>query len=285
MNNTFKNYVTNIVDQTDSSPEIKADLFEELMTHLEESYEVLVNEGFTQKEAEKEVLRSFGDEDEIGNDIRKAMYPYQKELLGVLAVTSLIYSFLIYLFQLFNEGDAHIWWLIISVSISSVLLFLMLKRNRIEKKRWRNTLLVIYLVIYFFGGLGLALGLNHKLAIIFVIYCILIVLLALILIYLNVIFHWEMSKLKKGFHLFNMSTGLLIIGANLFVIWAILLFSDGLTGRAFLLFLPIFSWLLAYIIQILFVRQGLIKSAVIFALIPALLVGSIVIFRVMMFSL
>lgn len=272
MNKTFKKYVSTIVNEVDCSTEIKSDLSEELMSHLEESYEALINDGYSKEKAEKEALRTFGRAEKIGNEICQAMYPYQRELLFTLSVSSFIYSFLVYLIQLFNEGDAHIIWLIMSVGMSSFLLLFIFHIIKTDGKRWLNTTLVIHSIIYFYG-LGLALGTEHFLTAMLSIYSILIMVLALIIIYLNVIFHWEMSRLKKGFHIFNMSTGLIIIGVNLYIIWVFLIFSEP-TIKSLLLLIPIVFWILSYIMQILFINKGAVKLGTAIALIPALLVIS-----------
>src|SRR5699024_7839731 len=197
MNEAFRKYVTDIVNETGSSSETKADLFEELMTHLEESYETFINDGFNKKEAEKQAIQEFGDVKVTGNDLRQAMFPYQRELLFTLAISSIVYSFLVYLVQLFVEGDAHIWWLIPSIVISSVLLFFVFQVLREDGKKRLNTALVFHIIIYFLG-LGLAVGLDSFLVSMLAIFCALIILLALLLVYLNVAFHREMQKIEKG---------------------------------------------------------------------------------------
>lgn len=272
MNKTFKEYVSTIVNEVDCSTEIKSDISEELMSHLEESYEALINEGYSKEVAEKKALRAFGHAEKIGNEICQAMYPYQRELLFTLAVSSFIYSFLVYLIQLFHEGDAHIIWLIMSVGMSSVLLLFVFHIIKTEGKRQLNTALVIHTIIYFFG-LGLALGTDHFLTAMLSIYSILIMVLALIIIYLNVIFHWEMSRLKKGFHIFNMSTGLIIIAVNLFFVWMSLIFSH-ITIRSLLLLIPTGLWILSYVMQILFINRGSVKLGTAVALIPTVIVIS-----------
>lgn len=282
MNDTFKRYVTDIVNQIDGSVETKEDLFEELMSHLEESYQSFIKDGYDKDEAEKKVLRAFGDTMEIGHELQQAMYPYQQKLLFTLSITSIIYSFLIYLIQLFNEGDAYILWLIMSVGINVLLLLFVFNVIRANGKRQVNTVLVIHIVIYFFG-LGLALGLNHFLVSMLSIYSLLIMVLAITLIYLNVIFHWEMSKLKKGFHIFNISTGLFIIVANLFAVWVFLVFSEGFTPRFLLLFIPFILWVISYIVQMAFIHKGLVKAGIAVACVPALLVGGIVLLEMFIF--
>lgn len=282
MNETFKKYVTDIVNETGSSPETKADLFEELTAHLEDSYEAFIKDGFNENEAEKQAIQNFGDVKEIGNDLRQAMFPYQRELLFTLAISSIIYSFLVYLVQLFIEGDAHIWWLIPSIFISSVLLFFVFQVLREDGRKWLNTALVFHIIIYFLG-LGLAVGLDSFLVSMLAIFCVLIILLALTLVYLNVTFHREMHKLEKGFHFFNMSLGLIIIAVNLFFIWAFLLFSEGLTVKSAFLLTPIVLWVLSYIIQIRFLNKGWIKASFGVAAIPALLVGGIILFQISVF--
>lgn len=281
MNKAFEKYITATVNKIDCSNDIKSDLSEELMNHLEESYETLINDGYSKEVAEKEALRRFGSAEKIGNEISQAMYPYQKELLMTLAISSFIYSFIVYLIQLFNEGDAHIFWLIISVSMSTVLLLFIFHIIKQDGKRLLNTALVIHTIIYLFG-LGLALGTEHFLTAMLAVYSILIMLLSITLIYLNVIFHWEMSTLKKGFHIFNMSVGLLIIGVNLYFIGLFLIFSE-VTLKAFLLFLPTVLWILTYIVQIAFVNRKSVKLGIVIAFIPLLLVASVFLFIIWTF--
>src|SRR5690625_1098812 len=122
MSHSFDDFVTNIVNQIDGTEEEKADIYEELFIHLQLTCEQYKEQGFNETEAEQQAMNTFGNATSIGNQMQKAMFPLRKIMLFGLSITSLSYSFIVYIAQLISEGDAYIFWLIFSVISSSILL-------------------------------------------------------------------------------------------------------------------------------------------------------------------
>ena len=152
MKSAFQRFVEKIVHQTEAPPDEKEDLYEELLIHLELSYEQLIKDGFSEKEAELKALENFGDVNNIGNQIQQALFPYRKTMMLTLAFASLLFSFISYSSQLFVEGDAYITWLVLSVVVSTFLLIFSLQPLPILNRRiWVNSLLLLHLFIYLFG--------------------------------------------------------------------------------------------------------------------------------------
>lgn len=112
MKSKLEQYVENIVCYTEGSKQEKEDLFEELLIHLELSRDnIMKEEGIGQEEAEEWAMKLFGKEGEIGSGIQQALFPYRKELMLTLAISSILATITIYLMNLFIEGDAVIGWL------------------------------------------------------------------------------------------------------------------------------------------------------------------------------
>ncbi|MBS4209924.1 permease prefix domain 1-containing protein [Bacillus sp. FJAT-50079] len=281
MNATFRRFVEKIVQQTDASPDEKEDLYEELLIHLELSYEQQLKEGYSEQEAESRALKFFGDEENIGSQIQQAMFPYRKEMILILAFASILFSVSVYVSQLVVDGNAVIAWLLISMSVSTSLLFFSLRPIPFLNRRlWLNSLLLIHLFTYLFG-VGFASSVDALISAPLTILAWGILLLTLVLIYRTTILDYQSYKQKykkqiQIFHALNITWGIIIICATLFFIWALLAFSGGMTSSNFLIFVPLFIWMVAYIAQILFLSKEMKKSAYVVAIIPFILVVTIV---------
>lgn len=277
MNDKMKQVVIDVVEEVADSPEEKDELYERLSITLEQLYVAFINEGYEEIEAESKAIKLLKQDIYDEEMIKQTNEPIQTQILLTLALASILYSFSIYLVQLFIEGDAHIGWLLLSVSINVLLLLSIYRKVNVSRQWLINSLLIIHLLIYF-SGLGLALSIDHFIATMFMIYDVLIMLLALVLIYIHVIFNHKITRLKKGFHFYNITIGLVIIGLNLFVFLLFALFS-GYMGRNFLVLIPTLTWALLYMLQMKLIDKGWVKLASIIAIIPFLLTGGFIIFN------
>lgn len=282
MNATFQRFVDKIVQQTDAPLEEKEDLYEELLIHLELSYTQQLKEGYSEQEAERRALASFGKEEKIGSQIQQAMFPYRKQMLLALVYASLLFSFSVYISQLVVEGDALITWLLLSVSASvSLLIFSLQPLPFLNRRVWVNTLLLIHLFTYLLG-VGFATSVDAAISGPLTILAWGILVLTIVLVYRTTIFDYQSrkQKLKKQvriLHALNITWGIFIISATLFFLWAFLAFSTGEFSPRFLLFLlPLLIWIMAYIAQLSLLSKERKKSAYMVAAMPFIVVLALV---------
>lgn len=275
MNPSFHRFVDKIVKQTAGNQTEKDDLYEELMIHLEMSREQFIKEGFNEKQAEWKAMEHFGDAGEVGGQIRQAMFPFRKEMILALASVSIVLSFGVYMAWLLLENDAVIGWLFISVIISSCLFYAAIKpSSSLNRRLWLNTVLVIHILLYIYGAL-LASGIDNPISIALTFVSWLIILFGIILLYLTTLNNYQPSKytLDKQFkvlHILNLTTGIIIVCATLFYLWGILVFSNEITLRMLIVFIPLLIWLIAYILQMNFLSKNK-KIAYMIAIIPMII--------------
>lgn len=269
MSTKFQKFTERIINQIDANYEEKADLQEELTIHLELSCADFMKSGYNKKEAEEKAMKSFGNANDVGNDIQQAMFPFRKAMLLTLAIASFLYSFTVYLAQLFVNGDAHSIWLVLSVIISSfILLFALQVLPSLDRKSWLNGALIFHIGIYLIG-VGLALEPFMMILVG------LIIMLAITLIYRTAMYTYQsdnkqITKQMKGLHFLNISAGIAVISMTLFFLWGIYAFG-GPDVFPFLIIVPAFIWLIAYYAQMHWLSKNKKKIAYALAVIPAIL--------------
>lgn len=244
----FDPYVERIVQETDTTKEEKEDLREELLIHLELSYAAKRKEGYSEEDAKRIVVEDFGISGVIGDQIQEAMFPYRKMMMLTLSITSILFSISVYLGHLFVYKDAYMIWLLLSIMISTSLLVLTIQPIEfLNRRSWRNSLLLLHLFVYLYGML-MATSLEGEIAIVVTIVSWFIILFSLALIYRTTIFDVQIDKYTKIFHALNLTVGVFIIALTLFFVWAALAFSVFEWNLMMLLiFLPFTIWLIAYV--------------------------------------
>jgi len=281
MNHSFDEFVTNIVNQIDGTEKEKADVYEELYIHIQLSSEQYVHAGYNLKEAEQLAMNSFWSAYTIGNQMQEAMFPMRKVMLLFLSISSISYSFIVYILHLITEGDAFIAWLIISVITSStLLLFAVQTFSTFNRKSLLNTTLIIHTFIYFYGS-SLASSIHFSIFLSIVAWGIIII--SILLIYRTTITDYQFSNIEnnnivKLLHFLNITIGIFIIGITLFFLWGLLAFSEIFELKMLVILIPVSIWIIAYFIQIKLLNNHKIKSASFIAAIPFILVISFGIF-------
>lgn len=257
MKSKLEQYVENIVRHTECSKKEKEDLFEELLIHLELSRDRFIEEGLSTEEAEKKAMELFGAEGEIGSQLQQAIFPYRKELMLTLALSSILFTISNYSVSLFVEGDAYIGWLIVSMFLSSMLLFLPLNQHfHLNKKLWLNALLVVHILGQLYGWL-IADQLQHGSSTGLVIWVWLNIALAIGLVYRTTIYDFSADeKHMKILHGMNITSGILIIGASLFFIVGGLIMIGTLHPMMLLFASPIVIWIVLYTVQLAVVKKS-----------------------------
>lgn len=261
MKSKLEQYVENIVRYTEGSKQEKEDLFEELLIHLELSRDnIMKEEGIEQEEAEEKAMKLFGKEGEIGSGIQQALFPYRKELMLTLAISSILATITIYLLNLFIDGDAVIGWLLFSMTTGGLLLFLPLnQRFHINRKLWLNSLLVVHILTLLYGVLivsyldyatvGLAIWLWLNIAI------------SLALVYRTTIYDFSPDeKSMKLLHGINILLGAVITFLSLFFMFGGLVMI-GIHPAVLIFLLPILFWIGSYFVQVKVAKRN-IKTAI-----------------------
>lgn len=285
MNLRFHHFVDRIVRQTDGNQAEKDDLYEELMTHLEISSQQFIKNGLTEKQAERKAVEHFGGADEVGSQIQQAMFPFRKEMLLVLSLTSVFFSFSTYIAQLFLESNAHIIWLIISITISSLIFICAVYRaGSFNHRFWLNMFLVIHIFVYAYGVM-IAADIEGHLSILLALLSWFIIFIGIALLYWIMINDYQANRKSqyKSFirlHILNITTGIILVITTLFALWG-LLFSSEWSPSMLKIFIPLFIWLIAYILQISLLAKHK-KIAYVIAIIPILILAGTIVLLVIL---
>ncbi|WP_301109545.1 permease prefix domain 1-containing protein [Sporosarcina sp.] len=277
MNEVFERFVSGIVRQTDSNQDERNDLCEELLSHLECSYEDLHSQGYSKEEAVKMAMMNFGDDQEVGKQLQQAMYPYRREMMLVLSVASLVFAFSVYTLQLFTRGDAHMIWLLLAVVVSTSILTITLHPvQSMNRRLWMNGLLLSHIAVFVAGSL-LAGNLDMRYSVGLSIFSYAIVLLAIILVYRTTIYDYPSSKQPlqkhaKWIHYINITIGIVLTYITLFFAWGIMLFAGDMNPAFLVILIPLIVWGIFYMVQLKLLALKLKAPAYAIAIIEILLV-------------
>lgn len=277
MKSQLERYVENIVRHTECSKKEKEDLYEEILIHLQISRDCLIEkEDLTPEKAEERAMQLFGQEGEIGSQIQQALFPYRKELMLTLAISSIISTISIYASSLLVIGDAHIGWLCYSMSLSSLLLFLPLNQHfHINRKLWINSLLLFHTLGQLYGWLIVG-ELDHSANVGLTIWVWLNIALSIGLVYWITIYDYGSNeKHMKLLHGLNIVSGIIIIGISLFLIVGGLIMIGEFHFMMVVFASPIAIWAALYVVQLKLVKRNK-NSAFVLGFIP--IVACILIF-------
>ena len=259
MKSKLERYVENIVRHTESSKEEKEDLYEELLIHLQISRDYLMEEeGLTPEEAEEKAMQLFGQEGEIGTQIQQALFPYRKELMLTLLISSILFTISIYLMSLFVEGNAYIGWLCISMSLSTMLLLLPLNQQfHINKKLWLNALLILHTLGQLYGWL-ITSQLDQSTTVVgLTIWVWLNIALSIGLVYRTTIYDYSSNeKHMKILHGINITSGIIISGISLFLIVGGLIMIGEFHFMMVAFASPIAVWIGLYVAQLKLAKKN-----------------------------
>ena len=259
MKSKLEQYVENIVRHTESSKKEKEDLYEELLSHLQSSRDFLMEEeGLTPDNAEEKAMQLFGQEGEIGSQIQQALFPYRKELMLTLAISSVIFTISTYVLSLFVRGDAYIGWLCISMSLSSMLLFLPLNQHfHINRKLWINGLLIVHTLVQLYGWLIVS-QLDHSTIVGLTILVWLNIALTIGLIYWITIYDYGTNeKHMKLLHGLNIASGIVIIGISLVLIVGGLIMIGKFHFMMAVFASPVAVWAVLYVVQLKLAKRNM----------------------------
>lgn len=283
MKSEFERYIEKILQQTECTPEERADIAEELQIHLLLSKEELMNEGLQEKEAERAAMRRFGPEKDIGCQLQQSIFPYRKELMLTLSLSGFAFSIAGYVLALMVEGDAHIGWLAASM-LANLLLFLIALNQvaRFNSRRWMNGLLIAAGLTALYGY-GFISSVDHGATLPLGILSWLTILLVLLLIYQTTIYQMNVQKgLEKEarrLHLMNLISGVVAAGLAVFTLWIGLWLFGGFHPLVLVMAIPFGLWIFLYFLQMKLLEKHQ-KSAFVIAIISIVLSASALLFPI-----
>lgn len=255
MSHELKKYVKRIVAQTDCSKSEREDLYEEMLIHVYMIRNEQLEQGKSEKEADREAMRVFGKEAVIGDQLQQAMFPFRKELLLLLAMLGFLFTIGQYLYILIDERVALTHLLSGMVGHSLILFFALNRSFSINRKIWLSLALLLNLLLLLWNGstASSAVGNNSFWMIGFL----LMMLLNVFLLYRTALTYQPNSlniKHRRVIHAVNITLGLLIALPGLFMF----LMMIGLGAAATVLwhfFIPFLVWILLYTAQVWLARR------------------------------
>lgn len=258
MDSILNSYVQRITAEIDGTTVEKADIAEELLTHLQMLRADLIAKGKTELEADHLAIQHFGGSASIGKEMQQAMYPYRNKALLFLGIVSLFNAFTLYTTVLLLERDAHISWLLSMVATSILLLPISIGVwPRLKRKTWLAFLLIMHLL---FLGYGALIGgtIDHGISLLFQWGLLLVMLVSFILLYRIIIFDYGAhSTVMRWIHLLNMTMGIVYTGIMFFALWVLLAFFDKAHPIAYVgSLMPVLFWCLLYYGQLHFFKRG-----------------------------
>ncbi|RWZ58659.1 hypothetical protein EQV77_06745 [Halobacillus fulvus] len=257
--NRLDRHVEKILTQMQSDEEERNEIKEELLSHLVEMKEEAMSEGSSEKQAEKKAIERFGGAGMIGNGLQETMYPYQRGLLYLIGIASLVLGILLH-FQLLLSGEPSPIWLLIQFVLGGAVTFVAMNISLLGRFYWSmNTLVFLNMgwngINYF-----LVIQFSPTPAYLYMVYLGVLLIASLVFIFRNSYFQSVQPEndkkerhLKTWSHLLNLLFGLAITIASLFFTWAMLAFSE-FSWRLFIPLGFIVAWLVFYKFQMKLIR-------------------------------
>ncbi|MGM7636072.1 permease prefix domain 1-containing protein [Bacillus sp. Hm123] len=269
MSSRLEQFAQEIVFKLDCSQVEKEDMYEEMLIHLEISRDELLKQGYPLKEAENLAIQQFGNVEIVSSELQQVFTPYRKEMYLTFAFASLIWTITIYLMQLFTNGDAHIFWLMLAFACGTAFLILaLLPLTNHLRKRYQNSLLVMSLLVLIYEYL-MANSLNHTLSSSLAFGTILLIMTNVFFLYQTNLTgtSGKMNTDKKAIHFINITSGLIIGTFSLFFIWAGFALFGKLQPKMLLFASPLIIWSGLYKLQLVLWNKNRTFSYII-AIIP-----------------
>ncbi|GGJ96135.1 hypothetical protein GCM10007063_18240 [Lentibacillus kapialis] len=257
----MEQHVEKILEQTQSSGKEREEIREELLHHLNEAKQQNMNNGLTEKQAEKQVMADFGNAGDIGYQMQEAMYPYQRGLLYAVGLATILYGLIYYVNAAFFQHDAIPIWLAVQFVTGCMVILAGINISFVG--RYFYMLNVVLLVNVIWNGINITLikGASPWQTILFSIYLLILVLLGLIAVVQNSYYSSGKTVTKQqsrgvvllGYGV-NLLLGIIVAGVSLFFLWAFL-FTTGKQLSALLTIAPIFIWLITYKFQMGYIAK------------------------------
>ncbi|QKY71030.1 permease prefix domain 1-containing protein [Lentibacillus sp. CBA3610] len=260
----IEKHVEKILEQMQSPDDEREEIREELIGHLEEAKWQYIDDGLTEKEAEKQVLEEFGAADVVGHQLQESMYPYQRGLLYVIGIGTILFGVIFYLISAFFLHNPIPVWLTIQLLTGGTVTLAAINISVVG--RYAYVLNIALLVNVIWNGINLAMmeGTPQWQAISFSIYLLILIGLGLTAVIRNSYYSSGSTENKPQkrvrilfSYIVNLLFGLAVTGISLFFLWATLAFSvRPLEATAIILTIsPIIIWLIAYKFQMGYISK------------------------------
>ncbi|REB05266.1 hypothetical protein DVB69_16065 [Sporosarcina sp. BI001-red] len=176
------------------------------------------------------------------------MASYLLKLPLSLSVSLLLFTYTVYLVQLFTLGDAYMGWLLIGVLMSSALLFSCAHpRSWMSKRAVKNTLFIMNSLVVG-SGTYLASDMDQMYSTILTIIGYLLLAGMFLGIYQTALATGLETNVKV-LHVLNITIGIVLTLGTLYFLYILLLFSEDGNGAIWKLFVPLVIYGIIYFIQ------------------------------------
>ncbi|MCA0972062.1 permease prefix domain 1-containing protein [Halobacillus litoralis] len=257
----LERHVEKTLDHMQSDPEERAELREELLAHLKSLKEEFLAQGHSEKKAEQKAVEEFGGPKLVGNGLQESMYPYQRGLLFVIGLGTILFGILLHFVFIMNAEEPGTDWLLVQMALGTVVSLAAFNVSWIGRFYWS-----INVLIYLTAGWN---GFNYFVVIRFraeqsiplLLYIAVLVVISFLFMVRNASFFTNRGdpskkkrRIKTASHIINLLLGLAISAAALFVTWAGLAFSEY-SWKLFLPLTAIVGWLIFYKFQMRFIGK------------------------------
>ncbi|WP_040977956.1 permease prefix domain 1-containing protein [Oceanobacillus jeddahense] len=259
--NRIEKHVEDVLKQMQSSGDEREEIREELLSHLNEAKSNYISEGFSEKQAEKKVIAAFGNSHRIGLDLQESMYPFQRELLYLIGIITLLFGVIFYVNLAFVIREPEPVWLIIQLLLGSIVMLAAINISFVGRYFYLLNVLLMFNIIW--NGINVVLmqGLSQWQAIFFSGYLLILIGLGLLFVFRNSYYYTNQigrKHQKQGFvkfsYMMNLLYGIIIIILCLFFLWTFIVFT-GPSIAVFITLLPILIWMIFYKYQMKFIAR------------------------------
>lgn len=264
--NRIEKHVEEVLKQMQSTECEREEIREELLSHLNEAKSEYINEGFSEKQAEKKVIAAFGKSNKIGQELQESMYPFQRGLLYFIGISTILFGVIFYLHLAFVIHEPSPVWLIVQLLSGSIVTLAAINISTVGRYFYLlNALLMINII---WNGINIVSmqGLSQWQAILFSIYLLILVGMGFVFVFRNSYYSTsqidgkhQKQKLVKFSYIINLLYGVIVIILSLFFLWSFLFFS-GVSIYAFITLIPILIWLIFYKFQMKFIAKKPVLS-------------------------
>ncbi|WP_027956259.1 permease prefix domain 1-containing protein [Halobacillus kuroshimensis] len=248
----IEKHVNHILKEMQSTKEEREEIREELTTHLTSAKQKYINEGESEKRAEKLAIKDFGDAGMIGGGIQESLYPFQRGLLYMIGAGTILLGIFIHLTATFSFGDPWPGWLAIQMSLGMLVVLTAINISWTGQHYW-SVNVIVFLTILWNAFNYMVVPQFYQLQVIIIsLFIGILILLCLIFIVRNSYYATTSPSADKNIrtvttisHIINIIYGLMISGAGLFITWGALVFG-GMNAMVFMPLTAVAAWLAFY---------------------------------------
>ncbi|WP_080872014.1 permease prefix domain 1-containing protein [Oceanobacillus timonensis] len=287
--NRIEKHVEDVLKQMQSPEDEREEIREELLSHLNEAKSNYISEGLSEKQAEKQVIDAFGNSHRIGRELQESKYPFQRGLLYLIGIITLLFGIIFYVNLAFVIREPDPVWLAIQLLAGSTVVLAAINISFVGRYFYLlNVLLMLHII---WNGINVVLmqSLSQWQAVLFSVYLFILIGLDLLFVFRNSYYSTNQAERKlqkQGFvkfsYMMNLLYGIIIIVVCLFFLWTFLAFT-GPSVAAFIMLIPILIWLIFYKYQMRFIARKPVLSLATGLLVSAL--ALVISFAILRFSI